>query len=75
MTVRQRLAAGAFSDFLEPEVFSLCPHCFDIRTSRYQTCPSCHCEMIQELTVWDVLYRLRQRHQTGLDGVLNQITR
>ena len=75
MTIRQHVAAGFFSDLLEPQMFSLCPHCFDIREARYRTCPSCHCQMIQELTVWDVLHRLRQRHQSGLNVLLDEMMR
>jgi hypothetical protein len=75
MTVHRHVAAGSFSELIVPQMFSLCPHCFDIRDTRCRTCPSCHCQMIQDLTVWDVLHRLRQRHQTGLNVLLDEMTR
>ena len=75
MTVHNHVSAGLFAGLLEPDMFSLCPQCFDIRDARCGTCPECDTPMIRDLTVWDLLDRLRQKHQTGLNVVLGHMAR
>ena len=72
MTIHQRMAAGLFAEMLQPQTFSLCLQCLEIREARCSICPSCHGQMIQGLTVWDVLHRLRNKRQVGEDGILDQ---